>query len=636
MNVYDDIRNKLEGAGERDTGQKMEILARLCACNRINALGTIYHAGRGWIGASLSCAEILTALYFDIARMTDDKNARDAIVLGKGHAAAMQYACLAGCGIIPVSDLQKYEMPDGPQAHTDIATPGIDVNTGSMGQALSKCAGLAMADPHRRVFVVLGDGELQEGQNYEALASIRHRNLENLVVIVDRNRIQTDSNVDDIKSIHDLEGIFKGFGLNVHVAKGNDIAAVHRAIVSAVNEKGPSAVIAETEKGAGISFMSSGDAKRRSYNWHSGVPTRTEYIEALKELCERVGSPELNARLGDFMGCEELDASSSRVSSRKSGEASTGVAFGAEIVRLAAERSDIHVFDADLEKSCHLTEFAEKYPDRFVEMGIAEQDMCSCAGGFALRGKLPVVNTYAAFFRRAYEQIYANATEHTKIIYAGHYAGLCYSPDGKSHQCTGDVAMMRAIPGMTVLYPAFVEEIGGMLDWYLDEGASGPLYIRLHRLPMEGDVSLPPSIVFRKGEGVQVRENGASDVIVTAGPHMTRNCAVAADELKAKHGLSFDVYSISTLTGLKAEFAGMLAKTYRTIHVIEETIAAGGLFDELCRSLAGLKLNDWPRLRSHAVNNFTFSTLDPFGLYKHFNLDPDGICNQLHPGGAIG
>jgi transketolase len=188
------------------------------------------------------------------------------------------------------------------------------------------------------------------------------------------------------------------------------------------------------------------------------------------------------------------------------------------------------VLDADLEKPCRLTEFARSFPEQYVEMGIAEQDMVSFAGGLALRGELvPVVNTYAAFFRRACEQVYVNATEGTKIVYAGHYAGLCYTTDGKTHQCTGDLAMMRSVPGMHVFYPTVGVELAAVLAWYLDADRTGPLYLRLHRTPAGWGDSGEPDVDFRPGWGTALRCSGPCRGSATSHPGSPRRLPGATE-----------------------------------------------------------------------------------------------------------
>lgn len=605
---------------QRVTGSSEEKLEQLAAYNRINALSCMYRAQRGWVGASLSVTEILTALYFDVAKnvgqIAQNPCERDRIILGKGHAAPMQYACLTGCGVMSVEQLLKYEHKDGPQAHTDVSTPGIDVTTGSLGQSLSKAVGLALAGASH-VFVVLGDGELQEGQNYEALMTLNQRQLPNITVIVDSNGLQTDSQVSDIMEIPGLANVLLGFGHEVVELGGNNIGEVLNALRNSRNMKKKSPiVIAHTQKGAGVSFMAANTCERRKYNWHGGAPNEEQYKAALRELSQSVTDFRVTAALVAFTSRAIGTDAPVQLLPTVTGE-STGAAFGKCIFSRGAQKPLPYVFDADLEKSCKLTAFATGFPEQFQEMGISEQDMVSTAGGFALQGLFPVVNTYAAFYRRAYEQIYVNAIEGRRILYAGHYSGLCYATDGKTHQCTGDVAMFRAIPGVTVLYPTFPEEIDQMVAWAAVAQEASSVYIRLHRTPALRMLPSDPSVHgFKLGFGVKVFHYGSKDVILTSGPHMVAFCCAA--------GVA-DVFSVSTIRPLSPEFVQTILSTYKTVFIVEELFETGGLFDEFNGVAAKQRLKGLD-VRHKAVTGMTFSTLEQEGLYRHYSLTPEGIA----------
>ena len=618
-------------------------LRTLSLFNRINTLSTIHHAGRGWIGACYSVAEILTTLYFELCSIDQTFPERDYILLSKGHASAMQYACLSGLGMIGIGDLMKYKHPDGPQAHTDRSTPGIEVNTGSLGQTLSKAAGLAMAGAER-VIVILGDGELQEGQNYEALMSIAHQGLHQVIPIIDVNGLQTDSNVTDVMDTPDFHEMMAAFGFDtLELPQGNDAGYCHQILTLALECERPTAVIARTHKGAGLSFMAANQINRRGYAWHGKAPDDETYIRALIEFAElkeaapiaeaimdyvhsdagKIGAPRLQAILD-----KSVDHEVTLPQASKSGPAPvffpTGTAYGRAIYRLAKENENVYALDADLENSCKLGKFSKSFPERFVEVGIAEQNMASMAGGFALRGKLPFVNTYAAFLKRCYEQIYVNATEGTKVVYVGHYAGLCYAPDGKTHQSIGDVAMMRAIPGMRVLYPAFAQQVFPILKWAAEE-AEGPVYVRLHRRAPEVSMEVTPeqSTFFRPGIPQQlVAQRKTTAAILTAGPHMTAFCRRAIDQLQAKDRL-VDLWTFQDLSIIDAAMVQKLAETYQTLYVIEETHASGGLHDLISSTFAQTPtLKRLPRVYQRATTQMTLSTLAPWELYQREGLLP--------------
>lgn len=627
--LYATARRRLAAAADDDA--RIAALRTLCLFNRVNALSTIAHAGRGWLGASFSCAEILTALYFDTAEGAGTRRPdRDYILLSKGHAAAMQYAALAGLGVLRVADLRHYKQPGGPAAHPDRATPGIEANSGSLGQTLSKAAGLALGGA-RRVFVVLGDGELQEGQNLEAFMTLHRHGLSQVVAIVDCNGIQTDSAVADIKPIPDLAGVLRGLGCSVQRVPGHDMEALVRALRAPPAAGKPRVLLADTRKAAGIPFMEASSCARRAFAWHGALPDDDAYRAALAALADAPDAGPAAAGIRAFLRAHGGNRPATGRPARRDAPVATGAAFGAHLADAAHRDARLVVLGADLEKACGLTRFAAEHPGRYIEMGIAEQDMVSCAGGLALRGLVPVAATFAAFFRRAFEQVYVNATEGTRVIYAGHYAGLCYGPDGKTHQCTGDVAMMRSIPGMRVFYPAFPEEARMILDACLAGPAEGPVYVRLHRTPADPAFALKPPAAFEAGHGHWLRPcSGTGLCLLTSGPHMAAFCAGAADRLAAR-GRTVDVCAVSTLRGLAPGFVADLAR-YETLAVAEELAGAGGLHDEVTAALAarGLRL---PRMLHRAAEGLTFSTLEPFGLYRHFGLMPEQLAAWLNSAG---
>jgi len=609
---FDNISKQLKSK----SSNKFNLLKELALYNRINTITTLYKAKHGWLGASLSITEILTNLYFDI------KQKKDEVLLSKGHAAVMQYSCLAGLGIISTKDLLKYKYPKGPQAHTDIMTKGIKVNSGSLGQTLSKACGLAYQKKNK-IFVILGDGELQEGQNFEAFMTLIHHNINNVIPIIDKNNIQSDSNVSDIKNIKNLEMVLKGFGFKVFKIQGNNIQNVNEVLQKVYKEEKPSIIIAETKKGAGISFTESNNTKRKMYTWHSAIPNNEEYKLILKEFSENLINEELKNKIENFLS----DFKNSSKVCIKNKFLSTGTSFSKSILKFSKKYKNIYELDADLEKSCKLTDFAKKYPKRFIEIGISEQDMVSFAGGLALNRKIPVVNTYSNFFRRCFENIYINATEKKKIIYAGHYSGLCYATDGKTHQSTGDIAMMRSIPNMLVFYPTFNEEINQILDWYLTQKKEMPIYFKLHRTPV--NINYNKKIDFKFGYGIYLRNNNSENCIITSGPHLSNYSVQAADITK-----NIDVISVSTQRFLNQNFVKTLTEKYKNIFIIQETIEAGSLFDELNICLSKLKYkNDnlkIPNIFYKSINDFTFSDLNAEGLYNYFKLNTKHIVSFIN------
>lgn len=267
---------------------KVEGLANIANDIRIEIIEQVYNANSGHPGGSLSCADILAVLYFNQMNIdSENPNAkgRDRFVLSKGHCAPALYATLARKGYFDkelLKDFRKVE--SNLQGHPDMKkVPGVDMSTGSLGQGLSAAVGMAIGSKMEhegyRVYCLLGDGELEEGQVWEAAMSASKNKLDNLCAIVDYNTLQIDGNVEEVAGLIDIKEKFESFGFNVIEVNGHDIEALIHAFNSAKHQKDmPSVIIARTIKGKGVSFME-GKAE-----WHGKAPNQEQYEEAINEL----------------------------------------------------------------------------------------------------------------------------------------------------------------------------------------------------------------------------------------------------------------------------------------------------------------------------------------------------------------
>lgn len=255
---------------------------------RIGIIEAVYGAKSGHPGGSLSCADILTVLYFNqmqIDPLKSKDEGRDRFILSKGHAAPALYSVLANRGYFDIEELKTLRHIDSNlQGHPDMnKVPGVDMNTGSLGQGLSIANGIAISSKLNsrgiRVYCMLGDGEIQEGQVWEAAMTASHYKLDNLCVIVDNNNLQIDGKVEDIMSPYPIDSKFKSFGFNVINIDGHNIEEIIKAFNKAKTVKGkPTAIIAKTVKGKGVSFM------ENQVGWHGKAPNEDEYKTAIKEL----------------------------------------------------------------------------------------------------------------------------------------------------------------------------------------------------------------------------------------------------------------------------------------------------------------------------------------------------------------
>ena len=267
---------------------KVEGLANIANDIRIGIIEQIYNANSGHPGGSLSCADILAVLYFNQMNIDpENPNAkgRDRFVLSKGHCAPALYATLARKGYFDKELLKGFrKVESNLQGHPDMKkVPGVDMSTGSLGQGLSAAVGMAIGSKMEhegyRVYCLLGDGELEEGQVWEAAMSANKNKLDNLCAIVDYNTLQIDGNVEEVAGLIDIKEKFESFGFNVIEVNGHDIEALIHAFNSAKHQKDmPSVIIAHTIKGKGVSFME-GKAE-----WHGKAPNQEQYEEAINEL----------------------------------------------------------------------------------------------------------------------------------------------------------------------------------------------------------------------------------------------------------------------------------------------------------------------------------------------------------------
>ena len=271
---------------------KIEDLEKISNDIRVNIIKTVYNAQSGHPGGSLSCADIMAVLYFNQMNINpNDPRAegRDRFVLSKGHCSPALYSTLAAKGYFQEDELTKFRKFDSNlQGHPDMnKVPGVDMTSGSLGQGLSVANGMAlsskMGSMGYRVYCLLGDGELEEGQVWEAAMTSSKYKLDNLCVIVDNNNLQIDGEIQNVKGLNKIEEKFESFGFNVITVDGNDVEQLIDAFDRAKMMKGaPTAIVAKTTKGKGVSFM------ENNASWHGKAPNEDEYNLAIRELMGKV------------------------------------------------------------------------------------------------------------------------------------------------------------------------------------------------------------------------------------------------------------------------------------------------------------------------------------------------------------
>ena len=271
--------------------QRLTELAEIARRVRVGIIDAVYSASSGHPGGSLSIADILTYLYFEELRVdpaNPDAPDRDRFVLSKGHCAPALYSVLAQRGFIPVEDLKTFRKTSSYlQGHPDMKhTPGVDMTSGSLGQGVSVACGMALAakmdKSDRRVYAILGDGETEEGQVWEAAMFAGHQHLDNLCCYLDLNGLQIDGSLDQVVDPRPHDEKFRAFGWNVIVINAHDFNEIEAAVKAAREYKGkPTVIIGNSTKGKGVSFM------ENNVGWHGKAPNAEEYEIAMRELGER-------------------------------------------------------------------------------------------------------------------------------------------------------------------------------------------------------------------------------------------------------------------------------------------------------------------------------------------------------------
>lgn len=465
-------------------------------------LASLYCAGSGHAGGTLSIMDITAALYLEVADhdpMNPRWPDRDRVIWSAGHKAPALYTGLAFAGYFPKKDLSLLRKLSSPlQGHPHwLKLAGVEVSSGSLGQGLSVAVGNALAArlDHKdyTVFCMMGDGEQQEGQIWEAAMEAAHYKLDNLVAILDKNNLQIDGKVSDVMDIEPIAEKYAAFGWEVAQVNGHDMEQLVTMLTAAKKSRNgrPKVIIADTVKGKGVSFM------ENVAGWHGKTPNHDELLKALNELqldsqidvealgvvaadYQREVERKLNARLPKF----STDYWWNHRESMKVAMEPTRKGFGKGLAESGADERVI-CLGLDISGSITINEFYAKHPERkprWLSMGIAEQSATSVAAGLAKEGKLPVMGTYATFAAaRNLDQIRVSICYgNFDVFIAGAHGGVSVGPDGATHQALEDLFAMCGLPNMKVVVPAdAIETYKATNHMLLHE--KGPKYVRFAR-----------------------------------------------------------------------------------------------------------------------------------------------------------
>ena len=565
-------------------------------------------AGSGHAGGTLSIMDITAALYLKIANH-DPKNPdwpdRDRIIWSTGHKAPSLYLGLAFAGFCLLDDvvtLRKLSSPYQGHPHW-LKLPGVEASTGSLGQGLSIAVGLALAarldQKKHKIFCIMGDGEQQEGQVWEAAMEAGHYQLDNLIAIIDCNRLQIDGKVEDVMQVEPLGAKYAAFGWDVMRIDGHTMTQVADALQQATTAKGrPTVILADTVKGKGVSFMED------QAGWHGKTPNPEELKKGLEELglSDRIPVQHLLDRAKQYQAeiDRKLAAKMPKFSRDYWWNAGDTMKVKMEPTRkgfgqsLAANGDDERVvcLGLDISGSITISDFYSGKPERknrWISMGIAEQSATSVAAGLAREGKLPVLGTYATFAAaRNLDQIRTSVCYgNFNVMIAGAHGGVSVGPDGATHQALEDLFAMQGLPNMSVVVPCDVVETRKATDYLLLQHKA-PKYIRFAReaTPVVSDEKTP--FVFGQANVIRLRRESPSfleafetmlgssyknedeDLSILACGPMVPEAMRAAFILKKEFGYEARILNLHTLKPIDADAVIRAAKDTGVVVTAEE------------------------------------------------------------------
>jgi len=659
----------LDSSSRRPTQQySVEQLKDTAALMRGYNLAALYCAGSGHSGGTLSVMDITAALYLRVADH-DPRNPqwtdRDRIIWSAGHKAPALYVGLAFAGYCEKKDLSLLRRLSSPfQGHPHwLKLPGVEVSSGSLGQGLSVAVGNALAarldkKPYS-VFCIMGDGEQQEGQVWEAVMEAAQYKLDNLIAIVDNNHLQIDGRTADVMNVDPLDERYKAFGWEVVRINGHDMQQVVDALEKAKQSRNgkPKLILAETVKGKGVSFM------ENVAGWHGKTPNKDELAKALDELkvADKVDVAGLAACASEYQGKvdRKLAAKMPKFAENYWWNARDNMKVKMEPTRkgfgkaLADEGGDERVccLGLDISGSITISDFYTSNPERkprWLSMGIAEQSATAVAAGLAKEGKLPVLGTYATFAAaRNLDQVRVSVCYgNFNVFIAGAHGGVSVGPDGATHQALEDLFAMCSLPNMSVVVPADAVETYKATRYMLLKH-KGPKYVRFAREATPIVTTEKTPFVFGKANVLRFRGEKPDMVdafeqmlaadykdehedltLIACGP-MVPEAMRAAWILKRDFGYESRILNMHTLKPIDREAILRAARETGVIVTAEEhQVGALGW------RVAGIVLEE-PALMKHPVLCGYIGVLDRFGdsgapweLVKEFEVSAEHIAHK--------
>ena len=557
---------------------------------RVDSVRAAAAANSGHPTSSMSAADLMAVLFSDYLRYDFDapqNSANDHLVFSKGHASPLLYALYKAAGAIDDEELLTFrEFGSRLQGHPTPEIPWVDVATGSLGQGLPISVGIALAADRLersdlRVWVLCGDSELAEGSMWEAFEQAGHAQLDNLIAIVDVNRLGQRGPTMHEWDTSSLAARAAACGWDVQEIDGHDLAAIDAAYAQAQGADRPAVIFARTKKGSGVAAVE--DKENQHGKPLADPDAAIEELGGIRSLSVSVQSPP------EPKPFEIATTAVERPSYEVGEKVATRGAYGDALAWIGSIDEKVVALDGEVGNSTYAERFAAKHPDRFFEMYIAEQQMVAAAVGMQTRGWKPFASSFGAFLSRAYDFVRMAAISNADLKLCGSHVGVSIGPDGPSQMALEDIASLRAVFDSVVLYPSDANQAVQLVDAMREH--RGISYLRTTREATP--VLYGPDDSFKIGGSRTLRSSGDDTVTLVGAGITLRECLSAADQLAGK-GIAARVIDLYSVKPVDADALIAAATETGAMVTVEDHWPEGGIGETVAGVLAdagvGIKL----------------------------------------------
>jgi transketolase len=597
--------------------KKLQDIANILKRDSLNMTSS---ANSGHPTSCMSCAEIMSCLFFnemsyDIKNPNNPDN--DEFILSKGHASPILYSALFHAGCIK-HDLMKLRKINSPlEGHPKPSSLSwIKTATGSLGQGLSVGVGIALASKMQkrklRTYVLLGDSEIAEGSVYEALQLASFNKLNNLVTIIDINRLGQRGETMLAHKINSYEKRFKGFGFEVISINGHDIKQILNSLKKAKKSIKPVVILAKTYKGKGVSFLEDKEGK------HGKTLNNEELKKALIQI-PNPSMPEIKIKTPKRINFKFKKYNSKFKKYKTEEKIATRNSYGDALAFLGLNNSNVIAIDAEVSNSTYSNKIKEKTPKQFIESYVAEQNMVGMAQGLSIKGYNVFASSFASFLSRAYDQIRMCAISSANLTFCGSHCGVSIGEDGPSQMGLCDISMFRALPESYIFYPS--DSVSCFKLCLLCSKLKGIKYIRTTRA--KTPTLYKENEEFKLGDFKILKQN-KNDKIVLAGSGITLHESLKAhEELKKKkiNSSVVDLYCIRPFNSKK--FIDFLKKHGNKLIICEDHYKAGGIGEMIKSEL----INSNVKIKHLCINELPKSG-EPQKLLDKFKISSRWIIKE--------